>query len=225
MMPEVGKSWFAASLLTTYTALFLGNCGGESLNGSGAGGTTGGTTGRATGGTTGEGGFLDGAGGLTGTGNAPGSGGLATGGVGGDWGGAGGDIGVCNAIIVYPPVLTIVDGASGNPVCDPTFAIVDVNASNPIVIADVQPCDGTSGVTCPGSPGEEKPGPCRFILNGLGSSSVGTLEVSAPGYLSSEVLGVSGGVGGCVPYRAPSQLTVSLWPVLPVPTDGGVDAH
>jgi hypothetical protein len=216
-MLKVGKSWFARTpLLAMYAALFLGNCGGESLNGSGTGGTTRGTTG--------QGGSLEGSGGVPGTGNAPGTGGLSTGGVGGDGVGAGGDIGDCGVIIAYPPVLTVVDGSNGTPICNPTFAIVNVNASNPIVIADVVECDGTSGLACPGSPGEQ-PGPCRFVLERLGSSSVGTLEVSAPGYLPFEILGVAGGVGGCVPYRAPSQVTVSLFPVLPVLPDGSVDAN
>ena len=227
-MPEVGKSWFAGTVgLAMYAALFLGNCGGESLNGAGTGGTpgqtTGGTTGT-TGGNTGEGGSLQGSGGSTGTGNARGTGGLATGGNGGDWGGAGGDIGGCRAVVIYPPVLTVVDGANGAPICDPTFAIIDLNASNPIAISDVQECDGTSGVACPGSPGETQPGPCRFLLNGLDSASVNALEVGAPGYASVEVDGVSSGVGGCVPYRAPSQLTVALPPALPVPSAPGADA-
>jgi hypothetical protein len=228
-MPKVGKSWFAGTVvLATYAALFLGNCGGESLNGSGTGGatgnTTGGTTGNTTGGNSGYGGFLDGAGGSTGTGNVRGTGGLSTGGVGGDWGGAGGDIGVCDAIITYPPVLTIIDGSTGNPICDPTFALVDGNASSPMVITNVQECDGTSGVPCPGSPGETQPGPCRFMLNALAGPSVSTVEVSAPGRISSEVVGVTGGVGGCVPYLAPAEFTVSLLPVY-VPPDGGANAN
>lgn len=229
-MPKVGKRWLRGSVvLAMYATLFLGNCSGESLNGSGTGGTTGnttgGTTGNTTGGHTGEGGFLDGAGGSTGTGNRPGTGGLATGGGGGDWGGAGGDIGGCDVFFTYPPVLTVVDGTNGDPICDPTFALIDVNASSPIAVTNVQQCDGTSGVACPGSPGETQPGPCRFLLNGLDSSRVSALEVSAPGYLSFEVDGVSVGVGGCVPYRAASQLTVALPPAVLVPTDGGPDTN
>jgi hypothetical protein len=232
-MPKVGKSWFAGPLvLAAYAALFLGNCGGESLNGSGTGGT---------GNKTGQGGFLDGVGGnggggnggnagdggnggSTGTGNAPGTGGVGGGGVGGDGIGTGGDIGDCNVIIAYPPILTIIDGSTGNPICDPTFALVDGSASSPMVITNVQECDGTSGVPCPGSPGETQPGPCRFILNGLGGPIFSTVEVSAPGRITSEVVGVAGGVGGCVPYQAPAEFTVSLLPVY-VPPDGGADAN
>ena len=48
------------------------------------------------------------------------------------------------------------------------------------------------------------------------------VNVSAPGYLSAQVLSVVGGQGGCVAYSAPSQVLVDL------PRDGSggpVDAN
>ncbi len=222
-MPKVGTSWLAATLaLAAYAALFLGNCGGESLNGSGTGGTSG------------AGGFLDGAGGFTGTGGTTGSGGLATGGTGGDAlaggtsggdGGAGGTTGAggdCALIIEYPPLIAVVDISNGAPICDPTFAIIDVNASNPIVITDVVECDGIAGATCPGAPPDGGLSPCRFALTGLAGTSVQTLQVSAPGYLPSTAYDIVSGVGGCVPSSPASQVTV---PLFPAPADGGINTN
>lgn len=213
-MRKVGTSWLAGSLaLAAYVALFLGNCGGESLNGSGPGGPRSGLP------TTGAGGSLDG------TGGGRGTLGPLVGGSGGDGTPSGGSTGAggdCELIVEYPPVVTVVDGSNGAAICDPTFAIVDVNADNPIVITDVEACDGTSNLLCPGAPADAGPGPCRFALNGLGDSSVHVLQVSAPAYLPSIAYDVTGGFQGCASSAAASQITVPLYPV---PVDGGLDAN
>jgi hypothetical protein len=213
-MSKIGSSGFGGALaLAAYATLFLGNCGGESLNGPGTGGQGSGLP------TTGAGGSLDGTGGTRGT-LGPllgGSGGDGT--PSGGTTGAGGD---CQLIVEYPPVVTVVDGSNGHSICDPTFAIVDVNAANPIVIADVEACDGTSNLLCPGAPPDAGPGPCRFALTGVGDSSVGVLQVSAPAYLPSSAYDVTGGFEGCTSSLAASQITV---PLFPVPADGGVDAN
>ena len=213
-MSKSGSTWFGGALaLAAYSALFLGNCGGESLNGSGTGGQGGGVP------TTGAGGSLDGTGGTIGTLGPIGGGSGGDGPASGGTTGAGGD---CQLIIEYPPVVTVVDGSNGSPICDPTFAVAEVNADNPMVIVEVEACDGASNLLCPGAPLDAGPGPCRFALTGLGDSGVRRLEVSAPAYLPSTASNVMGGFEGCTSSAAASQITVALFPV---PADGGVDAN
>ena len=211
-MAKVGTRWVGGALaLAAYAALFLGNCGGESLNGSGTGAKGGGVP------TTGAGGSLEGSGG------APGTLGPIVSGGGGDGIGSGGSTGAggdCGLIVQYPPVLTVVDGANGGSICDPTFAIVGVNADDPIVIADVEACGGTTNFLCPDSSPDAGPGPCRFALTGVGDSGIDA-QVSAPGYLPSTAF-VKGGFEGCTSSAAASQIVV---PLFPVPVDGGVPAN
>jgi hypothetical protein len=67
---------------------------------------------------------------------------------------------------------------------------------------------------------------CAYALyaRGFGAPFGGyTIAVAAPGYAPTDVSHVRTGVaGGCQPYVAPSNLTVSL---MPLPAEAGTDAQ
>ena len=113
-----------------------------------------------------------------------------------------------------PPVVTVVDGASGNPICDPGFAVVSCTGAIPSGPLSIYPCDGTTNFGCDASAdgGADR---CRFSVGGLNDSAFGntcTLTVSAPGFVSATVAGVVSGVGGCVDPVSASRITVTLAP-------------
>ena len=184
-MSKLGMDWLVRSLaMAASAALFFAGCGSQTLGGGGGG----------------TGGIISGSGGVPGAGGA--SSGL----------GGGGPID-CGTIEDLPAVFTIVDGVSGDPICDPTFA-VERDASTAVQATAYQ-CLGATPFGCPAVPTTDgQPQPCVFIVYGsfvTGQSY--TVAVSAPGYLTSQVAGVTGGQAATCgfPYEPPSQLTVALF--------------
>jgi hypothetical protein len=124
----------------------------------------------------------------------------------------------CGAIEFIPPVLTVVNAATGSPICDPTFAIdsSDAGASD---VAAVDCSGGTPYGGCPAPPSDGGVAPCQYALLGLsgqfglGTSSF-TIDVSKSGFQSVTVPDVVTGVGGCVAFQAASQVTVKLTPLV-----------
>jgi hypothetical protein len=178
------------------TTLFVGSCGGQALGGRGGSGGSAGTF-------AGSGG---GAGAIAGSGGVAGAAGQSSG------LGGGGPID-CGAILDLPPILTIVDGSTGAPVCDPTF-VVELDASTAVQATSYR-CLAADRIGCPViSTTDGQPPPCVFLLYGLFETGQSyTVAVSAPGYLTSQVAGVAGGQAATCgfPFVAPSQLTVSLF--------------
>lgn len=207
----------------TCGAAMLGGCGNENLGG-GTGGApgTGGAVVLATGGTTGTGLMPAGSGGMAGA--LGGGGGLAVGGAAGHGIGVVSGTGGCNAISLYPPVVTVVDATSGAPICDATFVAVSSSGSLGAVA-----CDGATTTPCAPAvaivPGDSAV--CRFELEAFTTGS-GEVLAGAPGYLASTPFAVYGGEGGCVPYVAAAQVIVALTPegdAAPADADAATDAH
>jgi hypothetical protein len=118
----------------------------------------------------------------------------------------------CGAIAVYPPNITVVDAVNGSPLCDPTFAVLTSNGE------PLPPDDGGAYACapdfggCPPAPADGGAPPCTFMLSEVTWPGSYSVRVFAPGFAPVVVDDVSGGVGGCVAYVAPSVLTVTLSP-------------
>jgi hypothetical protein len=219
-------------------ALWSGGCGGQAQGG-GNGGTAG--TPSATGGAAGMTSASAGVAGTTATGGIGGttsagagaagtaaaSGGIggtaaATGGMpgaGGASSGLGGGSPIdCGLIGPLPPILTIVDGATDNPICDATFTVETNADASTAPDAGAYRCDGTTSYGCPAFSTTDVPQPCVFALLGLAIASASpansyTVAVGAPGYLTTQVTDVAGGRAAICGFspETPSQLTVMLF--------------
>jgi hypothetical protein len=127
----------------------------------------------------------------------------------------------CAAIVPLWPVLTVVNAATGAPLCDPTVALLlpGDGGLEPLTYSD---CPTTQAPGCPSPAADGAPPPCAFALSmfGEGSLGKGTIAVSAPGFETASVPNVANGNEGCPPEFAASSVTVQLSPLL---VDGGAD--
>jgi hypothetical protein len=118
----------------------------------------------------------------------------------------------CGAIEVLPPNVTVLNATTGAPICDATFTVVGWDAGA-VPDTGAALCDGTFA-GCPAAPSDGGTAPCSFALLGLdGADQHATfdVQVSETGFAPT-VVPVKLGFGGCAPYTAASQVTVSLTP-------------
>jgi hypothetical protein len=116
----------------------------------------------------------------------------------------------CGVVEIIPPVLTVNDFFTGNPICDAVLADNDAGAG-------LYPCTvGEEGCTAK----------CQYTVNGDEGGSSFSITVTAPGYSISEVTGLMTNYCGCNTSQcpAPQQLTTTLAPIPdagPPEPDGG----
>jgi hypothetical protein len=119
----------------------------------------------------------------------------------------------CGVLEELPPVFTVVDGSTAAPICDATF-VVELDASTSVQ-ATTYRCSAADRIGCPViSTTDGQAPPCVYLLYGLLQTGQSyTVAVSAPGYLTSVVTGVTEGQAATCgfPFLAPSQLTVGLF--------------
>ncbi len=105
----------------------------------------------------------------------------------------------CGGAVELLPVVTVLDGQTGAPICD--AVLVDNDAG-----AYLNPCAGS---------GEDCTGKCSYTASGYGTPSGFSITISAPGYAPSKVTGLLTGACGCGgPCELAQQKTVSLTPVV-----------
>jgi hypothetical protein len=112
----------------------------------------------------------------------------------------------CEIYRIIPPVLTVTDQSTGAPICD-------------VTVAGTAP--GASLSACTGG---ECPKTCAYTVESYGGSSSFSITITAPGYGTTTVTGLTQGGCGCSDTcPAPQQVSATLTPsVTPPPTlDGG----
>jgi hypothetical protein len=123
---------------------------------------------------------------------------------------------MCGAVGISPATITVVSAEGGAIPCDATIMIVGSSDGGGTTL-----CGGDAGNTCLTSVQDGGSPACTYsvlVTTSVGEATPVTVEVSQPGFQSTQVSGVVDGLIGCVSNPTPaSQSTVTLEPL----ADGG----